>query len=287
MKRTVQNKRKLASGAPNDPNNLINLLIPDNYRITSNGEKFLYYDSGLEEERILIFTTNKFLNHLSQSKHWYSDGTFKVVPKLFNQLFTIHALNYQTIIPTIYALMPNRRTDTYIRVFEAIKNLKPDLNPKSILTDFELSSIKAFNTSFPRAAKRGCFFHFTQSLWRKIQQNQDLAKRYKEDSKFASNIKQLTALAFVPVQDVIKSFVTLIDTEFFTKESDLTEEFISYFESTYIGRIHRNSRREPLFPISLWNCFHAVKEGIPKTNNHVEGWHRKFSSLLSASHPSI
>jgi hypothetical protein len=59
MKRTVQNKRKLASGAPNDPNNLMNLLIPDNYRITSNEEKFLYYDSGLEEERILIFTTNK------------------------------------------------------------------------------------------------------------------------------------------------------------------------------------------------------------------------------------
>jgi hypothetical protein len=101
---------------------------------------FFFYDSGLEEDRILIFTTDNFLNHLAKSNHWYADGTFKVVTKLFNQLFTIHALNCQTVIPTIYALMPNRRTEIYIKVLEAIKNLKPDLNPKSIMTDFELSS---------------------------------------------------------------------------------------------------------------------------------------------------
>jgi hypothetical protein len=26
---------------------------------------------------------------------------------------------------------------------------------------------------------------------------------------------------------------------------------------------------------------------LPKTNNFVEGWHRSFSSLLGASHPTI
>jgi len=26
---------------------------------------------------------------------------------------------------------------------------------------------------------------------------------------------------------------------------------------------------------------------LPKTNNNIEGWHRAFSSLLAASHPSI
>ncbi len=51
--------------------------------------------------------------------------------------------------------------------------------------------------------------------------------------------------------------------------------------------MHRNSRRQPLFAISIWNCYDGVKEGIPKTNNYVEGWHRKFSTLLGADHPSI
>jgi hypothetical protein len=240
MKRTIQKTRKNTSGSPPEPMNLTQLIIPDHYQKTANGDKLLFYDSGLEEDRILIFTTDNFLNHLAQSNHWYADGTFKVVPKLFNQLFTIHALNYQTVIPTIYALMPNRRSEIYIKVLEAIKNLKPDLNPKSIMTDFELSSIKAFNNSFPRAANKGCFFHFTQSIWRKIQQNNDLCKRYKEDSEFASNLKQLTALAFVPVADVIISFVTLTDTEFFSKESQLIDEFVAYFEATYIGLLKQH-----------------------------------------------
>jgi predicted adenine nucleotide alpha hydrolase (AANH) superfamily ATPase len=99
--------------------------------------------------------------------------------------------------------MPNRRTEIYSEVLEATKNLKPDFNLKSIMTYFELSPVKAFNNSFPRTANKGYFIRFTQSNWRKIQQNNDLSKRY-EDLEFASNLKQLTALAFVPVVDVIQ-----------------------------------------------------------------------------------
>ncbi|KAG8173372.1 hypothetical protein JTE90_015533 [Oedothorax gibbosus] len=63
---------------------------------------------------------------------------------------------------------------------------------------------------------------------------------------------------------------------------------IDYFEDTWIGRIARNGRRrEPLFPIEMWNCFSSVVDGLPKTNNSIEGWHRHFSSLLGAHHPSV
>jgi hypothetical protein len=41
------------------------------------------------------------------------------------------------------------------------------------------------------------------------------------------------------------------------------------------------------FPIELWNCHASVLGDLPKTNNAVEGWHRAFSSLLNAQHPSI
>ncbi len=34
--------------------------------------------------------------------------------------------------------MPNRREETYDRVFTAVKNLQPNLNTVSIMTDFEL-----------------------------------------------------------------------------------------------------------------------------------------------------
>ncbi|RWS15775.1 uncharacterized protein B4U80_05692 [Leptotrombidium deliense] len=57
----------------------------------------------------------------------------------------------------------------------------------------------------------------------------------------------------------------------------------------WIGRPNSNGigRRSPIFPISNWNCYTAVIDDLPKTNNNVEGWHRAFSSLLDCHHPSI
>ena len=49
----------------------------------------------------------------------------------------------------------------------------------------------------------------------------------------------------------------------------------------------RHSRRSPRFSLDLWNCFDTVREGLPKTNNSVEGWLRGFHSQISAEHPNI
>ena len=67
--------------------------------------------------------------------HWYADGTFKAAPPLFTQIYTIHAVKYNSTIPTVFALMPNKSQDTYVRLFNAIKDLEPNLNPISIMTD--------------------------------------------------------------------------------------------------------------------------------------------------------
>jgi len=37
----------------------------------------------------------------------------------------------------------------------------------------------------------------------------------------------------------------------------------------------------------LWNCHQATADGISRTNNSVEGWHKRFSSLLGGPHPTI
>ncbi len=60
--------------------------------------------------------------------------------------------------------MPNKSKETYKRAFEALKNLQKNLNPLTIMTDFELSDINAFKNSFPGIFNRSCFFNFTQSL---------------------------------------------------------------------------------------------------------------------------
>ncbi|KAL3675686.1 hypothetical protein R1sor_025634 [Riccia sorocarpa] len=60
-------------------------------------------------------------------------------------------------------------------------------------------------------------------------------------------------------------------------------------EDTWIGRPMRygRTRRAPLFSIDLWNQYNSTLDHLPRTNNSVEGWNRRFSSLLAAANPVI
>ena len=94
----------------------------------------------------------------------------------------------------------------------------------------------------------------------------------------------LPTLAFVPLADVVESFETL--------QENAPEEMmplIDFFEDTYIGRLHRRgqTRAAPFFSIDIWNVHGQVENDLPRTNNSVEGWHRKMQLAVSAHHPNI
>ncbi|KAK9709138.1 MULE transposase domain [Popillia japonica] len=93
---------------------------------------------------------------MQRCEHWYADGTFKTNPLLFAQMYTIHAVQYSNVIPTVYALLPNKTE--YNRLFSALKNLQPGLQPTSVLVDFEKAAMNASQTQFPNAKIRGRFF---------------------------------------------------------------------------------------------------------------------------------
>ena len=64
------------------------------------------------------------------------------------------------------------------------------------------------------------------------------------------------------------------------------DDLLDYFEETYIGRYHRNVElRPPLFVLNLWNMFHRTFDELPRTNNHVQGWHCSFQAQVSWCHP--
>jgi len=37
----------------------------------------------------------------------------------------------------------------------------------------------------------------------------------------------------------------------------------------------------------MWNVKLRTEDGIPRTNNKLEGWHRGFQSMFDSPHPSI
>lgn len=61
--------------------------IPDQYRKTLQGERFLLMDNWNtaddDEGRVLVFATRKNIEMLCRSPIWFMDGTFKVSPTIF------------------------------------------------------------------------------------------------------------------------------------------------------------------------------------------------------------
>ena len=89
---------------------------------------------------------------------------------------------------------------------------------------------------FVSSLKKGCFFHFSQAIFRKIQ-SLGLQVRYKDDEDLAHKVRMLAALAFVPEPDVIIAFEAV--SEDFPLDG---QAVIDYFEDTYIGRLRPGGR---------------------------------------------
>lgn len=89
IRRGIRRYRQQAGNPHPVPQTREEIVIPDEYKVTSNGENFLLYDGGDCQDRILLFSTHRNLQVLENSPHWFCDGTFKVVPSIFHQLFTI------------------------------------------------------------------------------------------------------------------------------------------------------------------------------------------------------
>ncbi|KAI8516518.1 hypothetical protein Bbelb_050990 [Branchiostoma belcheri] len=94
--------------------------------------------------------------------------------------FTIHGMYDGRPIPFAMALMTTKTVGAYRQVLQHVKEKGPAANGTSavgIVSDVELALITAHKTEFPDATVSGCYFHFCQSLWRRIQ-NLGLAGSY-------------------------------------------------------------------------------------------------------------
>jgi hypothetical protein len=259
--------------------------LPERFQNTLGEDRFLMYDSGFgDHDRIFIFASEMGRRLLAESEHWYADGTFKVCPEVFFQLYTLHAQCRGSIFPCVFALLPNKAEVTYRRFYEQIFAQIGHNNLQDVLLDFEKAAINAIRHVNGGITIKGCFFHLSSNVWKHIRENGH-QPRYMEDPEFALNLRMICALAFLPPDVVVEGFESLCD---LLREAydDQIDDLLEYFEDTYIGRYRRNAPRRPaMFPIELWNMFHRTHDELPRTNNSIEGWHRGFQAQVSSCHP--
>jgi hypothetical protein len=161
MKKTVQRIRQKELMAPAIPASLKELIIPPEFTTTLDGKPFLLYDSYSQNQeipRILIFSTTENLDMMVDCEHLYIDGTFSSSPTIFYQLYTIYGVKFSNVLPSVFVLLPNKTEEIYLRLFKKILGLRPELNPISVMLDYEQAAINAVKKLFPQTEINGCFF---------------------------------------------------------------------------------------------------------------------------------
>lgn len=162
-----------------------------------------------------------------KSNEYHVDGTFKNCPKIFYQLMTMHVVLNSEIYPVAFILSENKYTETYDEAFGAIRKIcfeqNKNLQPERFLFDFEPDLMKAIMSFFPESQIKGRWFHFTQSLKRKLF-SIGLKQKYLNDQKFKIWARQFSALALIPTNKIKDGMNIIIEN--LPEDNDKIRKFI-------------------------------------------------------------
>nr|CAD2172874.1 unnamed protein product [Meloidogyne enterolobii] len=290
LQKTVGRKRYADGYRMPLPNSLSEIEIPEQLRRTKTElqEDFILVDTGpADPNRIILLGSRTDVARLAGCDVWICDGTFKNggnVQTLY-QLWIIYGrFGRSFVLPFIYILIPSKTTDFYLRSIELllvkVDEINPGSRPQTIIIDFEKVEEQALRNAFPYAIIHGCFFHFKESILRKIQEF-GWGLQHQEEDGFLKYLKMFVCLTFVDPAYVRASFHRLAQMflEVFSN-GDLESPhfaFIDYMERTWVGR----ELMPPRYPPTIWNNKDITIEQLPKSSNSVESWHNTFSGIFN------
>ena len=129
------------------------------------------------------------------------------------------------------------------------------LLPDLLTCDFERGLISSIRLKFPTTHIRGCYFHFCQAVYRKVQ-TLGLSQRYVNDESSRVCIRKLLALAFVPKVNIPQTFDIL--------KANCPEELraiFDYYEDYWIKTVD----------LSLWNMHGILRRQITTSKGGICG----------------
>lgn len=258
------------------PKTTADIRLEGKWTETETGQPFLLLDDIFQNNRILAFATTDNLQDLAASETFFCDGTFYTCPSLFYQIFTIHIMTDDQMTPVVYALLPGKNQATYTRLFTLLSDKMNDLglqfSPTSALADFETAVHNSIRDVFPGITTKGCFFHFTQAVWRKAQIT-GLQIPYREDDNVKKLIRRAAVLPLVPLDSIEDVWFQALEDRDEADLTEVTETFTDYVTEQWV-----NGDR------LIWNHFGT---NGPRTNNNLEAWHGKLKRMALHAHPNI
>ncbi|XP_062580148.1 uncharacterized protein LOC134242130 [Saccostrea cucullata] len=200
------------------------------------------------------------------------DGTFRCVNNPWKQLFSIHGFvksgSHIKQIPLVFVIMSGKRKEDYYQVLRFIDRKLPEhISLEGFVADFEAALWQALKERFPRMPIQGSAFHWTQAVFRKVQEH-GLQTAYNRKDKVFKFVHQLLALPFLPPEHIKDTFHRLDG-----RATEVLAPVMDYVYRTWI--------RSPIYEIHHWSVFMTAI----RTNNDVEGWHNRLNTNVATRGP--
>ncbi|CAF3764697.1 unnamed protein product [Adineta steineri] len=106
-----------------------------------------------------------------------------------------------------------------------------------LLIDSEPGLTKAIKHQFPNSQHKGCYFHYNQSIYKKIQ-SRGLSSQYDNGEEVRSYARKLMAFPLLPLEKM-----NLASEYLFENHPPYPEPFFDYFQSFWKESV----------PLELWN----------------------------------
>ncbi|XP_067033176.1 uncharacterized protein [Acropora muricata] len=112
-------------------------------------------------------------------------------------------------VSLVFVLTSGRKKKDYRKVLKTILDLLPiALDVQQVTLDFEMAMWAALRIILPDVQIKGCVFHWTQAIWRKIQEL-GLQQQYTSDKGTYTYLRKIMALAFLPELEITPMFEIL------------------------------------------------------------------------------
>ena len=108
----------------------------------------------------------------------------------------------------MFVVMSGKCKKDYKKVFKAVKSLLLAFVVSTITIDFEAAMRCAIPLVFPGVTILGCYFHWAQAVWRKVQEL-GLQVAYNNDNNTHKYIQKLLSLPYLPTEHINRVFRAL------------------------------------------------------------------------------
>ncbi|GFR89087.1 hypothetical protein ElyMa_000785300 [Elysia marginata] len=164
--------------------------------------------------------------------------------------------------------MANKTTGSYRQVLVRVRRITRQLThhnwrPQVIIADFQMALWNVVETELPTTTLSGCYFHLTQSFWRKIQEF-GLARSYRMNQRLQDTVKKFMAIGYLPIpllRNNLRELEQSRRTHRLGNDFPALQDCLNYVGNTYI-------HPDATYPPTAWNVHN--RNMAQRTNNHAE-----------------